>query len=87
MKPVIFALSLSVFAVTAQAASPQSAVPEEPAQDAPAAFGHIDRDQDGFVSRTEVGTLSGVGQNFDAADANQDGKLDQQEFTQAISAE
>ncbi len=84
MKHFIIALSLSVCAMAAQATSPQVTIPDEPVMHLPLKFGNIDSDQDGYVSKAEADSLSGLELNFDVADANQDGQLNEQEFTNAI---
>ncbi len=46
------------------------------------AFIHIDSDHNGYVSRVEARSITGVERAFDAADVNSDGLLDKGEYTQ-----
>ncbi len=50
------------------------------------AFVHIDSDHNGYVSRVEARSVSGVESAFDSADLNRDGLLDQGEYTQVRQA-
>jgi Ca2+-binding EF-hand superfamily protein len=56
--------------------------PTEPLrpQDRLDAFGKLDTDKDGFLSRREVAAHPEVAANFDDADRNQDGRLGPEEF-------
>ncbi len=45
------------------------------------AFIHLDSDHNGYVSRVEARSVSGVERAFDLADANRDGLLDRKEYT------
>ncbi|HHJ13220.1 MAG TPA: hypothetical protein ENJ79_02430 [Gammaproteobacteria bacterium] len=47
------------------------------------AFADLDSDRNGFVSRVEARSVSGVEQIFDTADINRDGLLDRHEYTRA----
>lgn len=49
------------------------------------AFGFIDNNKDGRLSREEAAGFRGVARHFDAADANKDGGLSRQEFESALS--
>jgi hypothetical protein len=53
------------------------------AQDAPP-FEEVDTDADGELSRIEVATIEAV--EFQAADKNQDGRLDRTEYESAIGS-
>jgi hypothetical protein len=59
---------------------------EQPAASAPAGssagFAQIDTDQDGMISKQEASSFSAVEIIFDDADANKDGALDANEFSQ-----
>ena len=46
-------------------------------------FGSLDRNGDGFLSRSEVSQIEGYGSAFDEADENRDGRLSPDEFTKA----
>jgi len=46
------------------------------------AFVHLDSDHNGYVSRVEARSVTGVERAFDSADVNHDGLLDQGEYTQ-----
>lgn len=50
-----------------------------------AAFEHVDLNKDGFVTSEEAHVVSISQQTFDAADGDQDGKLDQTEYSVAAS--
>jgi len=50
------------------------------------AFVHLDSDHNGYVSRVEARSVSGVESAFDSADLNRDGLLDQSEYTQVQQA-
>lgn len=87
--------ALVLFAATAQAqtavAAPASAAaPAEPkytvAQIAQA-FGFIDSNKDGKLSREEAAGFRGVARHFDEADTNKDGVLSRKEFETALSGE
>ncbi len=77
-------------AQTAVAAPASTAAPAEPkytvAQIAQA-FGFIDSNKDGKLSREEAAGFRGVARHFDEADANKDGVLSRQEFESALSTE
>jgi len=45
------------------------------------AFVHLDSDHNGYVSRVEARSVSGVERAFDSADVNRDGLLDRHEYT------
>jgi len=46
----------------------------------PIAFGRIDSDHNGYVSRVEARSVVGVESRFDMADRNKDGLLDREEY-------
>jgi len=48
-------------------------------------FVKLDTNKDGFISRKEAEKNKGVLKVFDQADANKDGKLDEDEFLKAVS--
>ena len=50
------------------------------------AFVHLDSDHNGYVSRVEARSVTGVEQAFDSADVNHDGLLDHSEYTQVQQA-
>ena len=87
--------ALVLFAAGAQAqtavAPPAStAAPAEPkytvAQIAQA-FGFIDSNKDGKLSREEAAGFRGVARHFDEADLNKDGALSREEFENALSGD
>gem|GEM_PF-1314344 len=49
-------------------------------------FVHLDSDHNGYVSRVEARSVTGVEQAFDSADVNHDGLLDQHEYTRVRQA-
>ena len=51
-----------------------------------APFGGLDSDHNGYVSRVEARIATGLHDVFDAADANDDGLLDRNEYSSARSA-
>ncbi len=48
-----------------------------------AAFIRLDRDKDGFISKTEAVEMQGLGAVFEDFDENRDNKLDKEEFEKA----
>jgi Ca2+-binding EF-hand superfamily protein len=67
--------------------SPQAAVPttpKPPATDRYARFKQLDRDGDGLISRSE---WDGDKKSFDQLDANDNGKLNREEFTRTTPAQ
>ena len=79
---LITALSLTVpFAYAEQ--QPYAGQPETSMSGAgSAAFSQIDTDQDGMISKQEASSFSAVEVIFEDADANKDGALDADEFSQ-----
>ena len=59
--------------------------PRYAASDLERAFGFMDGDRDGKVSRQEASGFRGVAKNFDRADTNQDGFLSREEFDTAMN--
>lgn len=59
--------------------------PRYAANDLERAFGFMDGDRDGKVSRQEASGFRGVAKNFDRADTNQDGFLSREEFDTAMN--
>jgi hypothetical protein len=55
--------------------------PEKPQPDA--AFGSLDRNGDGYLSRAEAGSDREVAKRFDRFDANRDGRLAEEEWRRA----
>src|SRR5688500_17695725 len=47
-------------------------------------FARVDRNQDGFVDKSEAGVVPGMSANFERADRNRDGKLDEAEFAKGL---
>lgn len=96
----LFAMSLHAQGAATPAAAPSSAASaasEAPAAELPApapryaandlerAFGFMDSDHDGKVSRQEASGFRGVAKNFDRADTNHDGFLSREEFDTAMN--
>lgn len=48
-------------------------------------FVKLDRNKDGYVSRSEAATNAGISRMFNKADFNKDGRLDEDEFAKAQS--
>ncbi len=69
----------------ASAAEPPAPAPRYAANDLERAFGFMDGDHDGKVSRQEASGFRGVAKNFDRADSNQDGFLSREEFDTAMN--
>ncbi|MBH2018978.1 MAG: EF-hand domain-containing protein [Burkholderiales bacterium] len=59
--------------------------PRYAAADLERAFGFMDGDHDGKISRQEASGFRGVAKNFDRADTNQDGFLSRKEFDTAMN--
>ena len=72
-------------AATSGAAAAQVPAPRYAASDLERAFGFMDGDRDGKVSRQEASGFRGVAKNFDRADTNQDGFLSREEFDTAMN--
>ncbi|MBA4327348.1 MAG: hypothetical protein C0428_03915 [Polaromonas sp.] len=51
------------------------------------AFGFIDGNKDGKLSREEAAGFRGVARHFDAADSNKDGLLSRREFESALAGD
>lgn len=69
----------------AAAAQVPAPAPRYAASDLERAFGFMDGDRDGKVSRQEASGFRGVAKNFDRADTNQDGFLSREEFDTAMN--
>ncbi|MGD2084429.1 MAG: calcium-binding protein [Chromatiales bacterium] len=77
-KHIPLAIALAVLAggaVAGETADPQALSP---------AFGVVDGDQDGLISREEASRVPGLAESFDAIDADGDGRLSQQEYSAAM---
>ena len=75
-------------AASGAASAPAAELPAPPryaASDLERAFGFMDGDHDGKVSRQEASGFRGVARNFDRADTNQDGFLSREEFDTAMN--
>lgn len=64
-----------------------AAEPKYAAKDVERAFGFIDANRDGKISREEAAGFRGVAKHFDEADLNKDGFLSRDEFTNALNGE
>lgn len=62
--------------------TPQVSVPGK-AELAPSAFGKLDANRRGYVTREDTTQLNGFDNAFQQADANKDGRLSQDEFNRA----
>ncbi len=69
-------------AAAAQAPAP---VPRYAASDLERAFGFMDGNRDGKISREEASGFRGVAKNFDRADTNHDSFLSREEFDTAMN--
>lgn len=72
-------------AATADAAAAETSAPRYSASDLERAFGFMDGNGDGQVSRQEASGFRGVAKNFDRADTNHDGFLSREEFDAAMN--
>ncbi|MBC7647769.1 MAG: EF-hand domain-containing protein, partial [Vitreoscilla sp.] len=76
----------SAASAPASAASATSLVaPRYSARDVERAFGFIDANKDGKISREEASGFRNVAKYFDAADVNKDGALSLEEFGSALN--
>ena len=88
MKKLMLMTALSLTVPFAYAEQPYAGQPYagQPATSAPeagsAVFSQIDTDQDGVISKQEASSFSAVEVMFEDADANRDGALDADEFSQ-----
>lgn len=69
----------------AAAAQVPAPAPRYAASELERAFGFMDGNRDGKVSRQEASGFRGVAKNFDRADTNQDGFLSREEFDTAMN--
>ena len=70
---------------SSSAAELPAQAPRYAANDLERAFGFMDGDHDGKISRQEAAGFRGVAKNFDRADTNQDGFLSREEFDTAMN--
>jgi hypothetical protein len=47
-------------------------------------FQKADRNKDGFIDKSEAGTVPGLSAYFERADRNKDGRLDRDEFSRGL---
>ena len=47
-------------------------------------FEKADRNRDGFIDKSEAGTVPGLSAYFERADRNKDGRLDRDEFSRGL---
>ncbi len=69
----------------APTASVRTAAPRYSAGNLAMAFGYMDANHDGKISREEAAGFSGVARHFDQADTNHDGFLSREEFDYAMN--
>lgn len=69
----------------AQTAGPAISSPKYAAHDLARAFGFLDTNRDGKISRTEAAGVPNVAKYFDLADTNRDQVLSRQEFDTAMN--
>lgn len=62
-----------------------AAAPKYTAKDIDRAFGFIDGNRDGKISREEAAGFRGVARHFDEADSNKDQVLSREEFESALN--
>jgi len=83
MKKLMLMTALSLTVPFAYAEQPYAGQPATSAPEAGSAvFSQIDTDQDGVISKQEASSFSAVEVMFEDADANRDGALDADEFSQ-----
>ena len=70
---------------TAEVAPVAPTAPKYAAQDVERAFGFIDANHDGKISRSEAAGFRNVAKYFDAADLNKDDMLSRAEFANAMN--
>ena len=70
---------------SAAATAPTKPAPRYSAKDIERAFGFIDANKDGKISREEASGFRNVAKYFDAADINKDGTLSLEEFGSALN--
>jgi len=79
------ASSASTQPTTPAPVSPATAAPRYSAKDAKLAFGFLDANGDGKISREEAARAKNVAKYFDRADVNRDKGLSLQEFVAALN--
>lgn len=72
-------------AASAAPPTPVNTAPRYSAKDIMRAFGFIDANKDGKISRQEASGFRNVAKYFDAADTNKDGALSLEEFGSALN--
>lgn len=72
-------------APTSGGAAAEVPAPRYAASELERAFGFMDGNRDGKVSRQEASGFRGVAKNFDRADTNQDAFLSREEFDAAMN--
>jgi hypothetical protein len=83
---ILIFIAGDVSAQTPEAAtSAEQVAPRYSAEDVKRAFGFMDSDNDGKVSREEAKLFRKVTQYFDEADTNKDGFLSLEEFDKAMN--
>ena len=88
---VLVAMLAATVLVTAEAQTQDAQATVAPAKirysasDVVRAFGFIDTNQDGKMSREEASGFRNIAKHFDAADSNRDGNLSIEEFANALS--
>ena len=87
---VLVAMLAATVLVTAEAQTQDAQVTVAPAKirharDVVRAFGFIDTNQDGKMSREEASGFRNIAKHFDAADGNKDGNLSVEEFANALN--
>ena len=69
---------------SASAGASSAAGAEGPAIRQPS-FEECDRNGDGWLDKSEAGSVPGLSANFERVDRNKDGKLDREEFEHALA--
>ena len=82
---VLFAMNAHAQGTDSPAPAASGQAPRYAASSLERAFGFMDDDGDGKVSRQEAAGFRGVAKNFDRADTNQDGFLSREEFDTAMN--